>query len=84
MLDYELGDLELAACQTTSFAASRGDGDDCGSGCSRAKSMFLGDCKAHLQEARISVQGKVAHFAFGVDGGVNVPAPPPFGQGRYV
>jgi porin len=82
-IDYELGDFESVAFQTTSHVddCGCGDGVDCGSGCCRAQSTFLGDCKGHLQDSGIAFQGNVTHFAFGVDGGINVPVPPPFGQG---
>ena len=37
--------------------------------------------RSHLQESGITFRGNSTHFAFGVDGGINVPVPPPFGQG---
>jgi porin len=37
--------------------------------------------RSHLQESGISFRGNVTQFAFGVDGGINAPVSPPFGQG---
>ena len=37
--------------------------------------------RPHLQDSGVVFRGTLTQFAFGVDGGINVPAPPPFGQG---
>lgn len=69
-----------------------GDGDgtelDCGAdvaadGCWGAPTLtgdWLG-LRSRLQESGIAFAGRSTHFAFGVDGGINAPAPPPLGLG---
>jgi porin len=37
--------------------------------------------RSHLQQSEIAFRGNVTQFAFQIDGGVDVPVPPPFGQG---
>lgn len=48
------------------------------------RSTLTGDWCGHrtcLQESGITFAGRSTHFAFGVNGGVNVPPPPPLGLG---
>ncbi|MDB4534425.1 carbohydrate porin [Vicingaceae bacterium] len=37
--------------------------------------------RTSLQQRGITFRGSSTHFAFGVDGGINTPVPPPLGQG---
>jgi len=81
---YELGHVDSAAFESASTDCGCGDFVGCGTCCEAdgcSQSTLLGDCRAHLQESGITFLGNVTHFAFGVDGGINVPVPPPFGQG---
>jgi porin len=78
---YELGGVDFAACESATAGYGCGDGIGCGSCCNSTHSTILGGCRSHLQESGITFLGNVTHFAFGVDGGINVPVPPPFGQG---
>ena len=54
---------------------------DCGSNCKCQESGILADYRSSLQQSGITFRGKVTHFGFGVDGGINVPVAPPLGQG---
>jgi porin len=88
---YELGGVELAACESSTAGMDCGSGIGCGDEigcatcCNSTQSTILGNCKAHLQESGITFVGNVTHFAFGVEGGINSPIPPvlplPLGQG---
>jgi porin len=39
-------------------------------------------CRSCLQESGITFAGRVTHFAFGIDGGINTPVAPPLEQGN--
>ena len=69
-----------AICDSSGCDAAALDG--CGSCWSRP--TMTGDwlgLRSHLQESGIRFRGTSTHFAFGVDGGIDVPVPSPFGQG---
>lgn len=82
---YELSHSDSAAFESVTAVCGCGDAVGCGAVCDAGAgglgSTLRGDCHSHLQQSGITFAGKVTQFAFGVDGGINVPVPPPSGQG---
>jgi porin len=82
---FELSDVDSVAFESATSCCDCGDSIGCGT-CCKAESGWSGstlfeDCRSNLQQSGITFAGKVTHFGFGVDGGINVPVQSPFGQG---
>lgn len=81
---YELGNVDSVAFESATAECDCGETVGCGTGCDGGGwlgSTLLVDCRSHLQESGITFAGRVTHYAFGIDGGINTPVPSPLGQG---
>ena len=75
-------DAAIQGCD--SIGSCTGDGCSCRQHDCWSRPTLTGDwlgLRSHLQESGITFRGNSTHFAFGVEGGINVPVPQPLGQG---
>jgi porin len=76
--DRSLQQLAVEGCDC-------GDSTCCGAASLCTRPTLTGDwlgCRSCLQQSGITFAGRLTQFAFGIDGGIDTPVPPPLGQGN--
>jgi porin len=87
LAEYVVTDFEPSSGQAGTACGGCENRTCCGhsqADCIWSRPTLTGDwlgLRPCLQDCGVTFRGNVTQFAFGIDGGINAPVPPPFGQG---